>query len=102
VGGGKEIVEDEAMTAITEEWERMEGFHGTELRRNGNLAMGIDRISLKTEVFIMLISSPYVRTLGHIIEASIKLYFTLIVRNVHNFDQALKGKFISVFCQVTN
>jgi hypothetical protein len=31
----------------------MEGFHGTELRRNGNLAMGIDWISLKTEVLII-------------------------------------------------
>jgi hypothetical protein len=31
----------------------MEGFHGTELRRNGNLAMRIDWISFKTEVLII-------------------------------------------------
>jgi hypothetical protein len=40
----------------------MEAFHGTELRINGNLAMGIDWISFKTEVLIMLTSSAYVRT----------------------------------------
>jgi hypothetical protein len=32
----------------------MEWFHGTELRRNGNLAMGVDWILFKTEVLIIV------------------------------------------------